>query len=136
MDDSEAEDFMKTGIASTDGIDAEHFFETDRLFKEIVFVDSYTYTRDFYDTDFFSPRIKQYSETGRLEEEREWQEKMISYHKDDPGFFQIGLDYCYIKYKDVPCYQFKYKLDNKYIATVYVACVKGEKPKITEVYIQ
>ena len=136
MNDSEAEDFMKTGFVRTERIEAEHFFETDRLFKEIVFVDSYMYTRDFYNTDFFTPRIKRYTEEGRLDEEREWQEKMISYHKDAPGFFQVGLDYCYIQYKDVPFYQLKYKLDNKYMATVYVACVKGEKPKITSVFIQ
>ena len=133
--DSDAEDFIKTGVVSSERKGAETFFQTDLLFDDIVFVDSYMYKRDFYDTDFFSPRIKRYTEEGRLEKEKELQETMISIHKDDPGFYQVGYDYCYIKYKDVPYYQLKYKLDNKYLATVYVACVKGEKPKIVAVFI-
>jgi len=42
----------------------------------------------------------------------------------------------YIKYQDVPFYLVTYKLDNKYLADVMVARVKGEKPKVTSVYIR
>lgn len=133
--DSEAEDFIKTGVVSSERKDADAFFETDLLFNDIVFVDSYMYKRDFYDTGFFSRNIQRYTEEGSLEKEKNFQETMISIHKDDPGFYQVGYDYCYIKYKDVPYYQLKYKLDNKYLATVYVACVKGEKPKIVAAFI-
>lgn len=135
IDDSEATDFIATGVVSNERKEARSFFSTDILFNDIVFVDSYMYKRDLYCTDFFSRRISRYIEDGRLEREKEFQDIWITQHKDEPGFYQVGYDYCYIKYKDTPIYQLKYKLDNKYMATVYVACVKGEKPTITSVFI-
>lgn len=129
----DAQEFIKHGNLDFKVSEEEDFFETDVLFDEIVFVDSYQYTMDVYRTSFFS---RYHIDEDRLEAQQEVQQRMIDIHKDDPGFFCTGYDYCYLVQKDAPKYQLKYKLDNKYLATVYVVCVKGEKPTITAVFIK
>lgn len=133
LESRDAQEFVKRGSMDFEESEEENYFETDILFDEIVFVDSYQYTTDVYRTNFFS---QYHIDEDRLEDEQEMQQTMIDFHKDNPGFYCIGYDYCYLVQKDAPQYQLKYKLDNKYLATVYVVCVKGEKPTITAVFIQ
>ena len=131
-----AANFIRTSQTIYENDLKESIFETDILFDNIVFVDCKEHLDDIYHTSFISP----YSETvidalGGIETLREDQMYNINLHKDDPDFHKMNYDYCYIQYKDVPFYTLTYKLDNKRLAKVTVAWVKGEKPKITSVFI-
>ena len=130
IENLKAKIFIEKGQTQYDRDLSESFFATDILFKDIVFVKyEELYLEDVYQTGFVSH--------GHFDErELELLTASMEHHKGDPGFYSDGLDFCYIKYQDVPFYLVTYKLDNKYLADVTVARVKGEKPKVTSVYIR
>lgn len=115
-----------------------YFNTDDYLFDDIRLVNSSLKKRDIYWTDFPSDYTDDFIEKymdGKDKFIQSCNEKLERY-KDKPGFKAIGIDYIYIEYSDVPIYTFTYKLDNKYIANVEVACVKGEKPVVISVDIE
>lgn len=128
---------MKEGITQSDVDLKEIYFATDCLFDEITFVKSQEYHEDFYDAYLITDSMRERRDKeGYMEQEIELQQFFMELYKEKPGFYQVGDDFCFIKYENVLCYELTYKLDNKYIAKVHVACVKGEKPKITAALIK
>ena len=138
IDNYEAKNFIERRQTKYDRILKNDFFETDKLFNDIVFVDlKGPYARDIYFTNFFSSLSDNSFEAyGGFEKRKELQEYCLRVDQDKPGFYKDGYDYCYIKHESVPFYKLTYKLDNKYLATVTVAVVEGEDPKVTSVYIR
>lgn len=133
----EAELFMENGRTSSEVNLDEVFFATNYLFDEISFVDSQEYYDDFYSPNFITNSMKERWAKGEGNEEQEMEihRMMMEMDKKKPGYYQVGENYCYKNHENVLCYKLTYKLDNKYLAKVHVACVKGEKPKITSVFI-
>lgn len=115
-----------------------YFNTDDYLFNDIKLVKSSFEKDDIYSTYFPSlysdDFIEQY--LGGKEEFLQSCHERLEQYKNEPGFKSIGIDYIYIEYSDVPIYTFTYKLDNKYIANVEVACVKGEKPVVISIDIE
>ena len=138
IENREAANFIEKGQTTYVQDLKELFFETDLLFNEIVFTDYKELSpRDIYRTSFISQYSEEMAEKiGGIDKLRESQEQGINLTKNHPGFYCVDYDYCYIAYENVPFYQLTYKLDNKYLATVTLAQVKGEKPKVTSVFIR
>ena len=138
IENHKASNFMENGQTKYDRDLKEVFFETDILFDEIVFVEfKQLHPRDIFDTRFISQYSEDFmNEYSSVQEYKDRQTNMMEIYKDEPGFYKKDYDYCYIEHQDVPFYSLTYKLDNKYLATVTVARIKGEKPKVTSVFIR
>ena len=115
-----------------------YFNTDDYLFNDIKLVKSSLANEDIYSTHFPSFYSDDFIEKyqGGKEAFLRTCNQLLEVHKNEPGFKSIGIDYIYIEYSDVPIYTFTYKLDNKYIANVEVACVKGEKPVVISIDIE
>lgn len=121
------------------GLLVPFYFNTDDyLFNDIKLVKSSLANEDIYSTHFPSFYSDDFIEKyqGGKEAFLRTCNQLLEAHKNEPGFKSIGIDYIYIEYSDVPIYTFTYKLDNKYIANVEVACVKGEKPVVISIDIE
>ena len=138
IENRKASNFIEKGQTKYERDLREIFFETDILFNDIVFVEfKESYPRDIYDTSFISQYSEEFmNQYGSVQEYQDRQTTMMDIFKDEPGFYKRDYDYCYIEHQNVPFYTLTYKLDNKYLATVTVAKVKGEKPKVTSVFIR
>ncbi len=141
--DYEIENYLAKGFINTGQIRSARevkdiFFETDILFERIVFTTMKGPNHmDIYRTSFFSQYEKNPSiTTSELELLEKVHEKKMESHKDAPGFYAQGSDCCYVEHQSVPYFTLTYKLDNKYIATVTVAKMKGKRPEVTSVFIR
>lgn len=130
VENRRAEAFMKYGQLLDRTELRDNLFDTDYLFDDIKFVSSEKIEVDIYSCHFQST----YSDDMGLSIEDK--EELRDHFKDKPGFYSSGVDYCYIEYPDTPYYKLTYKLDNRYVATVYVACVEDKEPEITSIFIR
>ena len=121
----EAESILDLGYKKDLNIDS--YFMTDILFNDCVLVSKKEITTTKYgysllgeDDPILNPSTIQ---------------QLKDYNRENPNFYKEVNDYFLFKYDDVPLCELKYKLDNKYLATVIVIQVPDVGYRVCAVWI-
>lgn len=110
MQSHEAKNILDLGYKEGSSKDA--YFMTDILFNDYVLVSKKEITTTQYRYDLLS-KDDAIIDTSTIQ-------LLKDYYRESPNFYKEVGDYFLFKYDDVPFCELKYKLDNKYLATVIV----------------
>ena len=110
MGSDEAESILDLEYKKDSNI--ESYFMTDILFNDCVLVSKKEKTTTKYGYNLLSEDDPILTPSTR--------QQLKEYYREAPNFYKEVGDYFLFKYDDVPVCELKYKLDNKYLATVIV----------------
>lgn len=125
IESNEAENILNFGHKKD--LDKDSYFMTDILFDDYILVSKEEYTRTLYDIAFISEKDSLLSS--------ETIELLKEYDREKTNFYKEVNDYFLFKYDDIPYYVLKYKLDNKYLATIIVIKVPDKGYRVCAVWI-
>lgn len=121
MASNDVEEFLKTG--SMKESDADDYFTTEVLFDKYELVSKREYISALY-------RYRNHKEA-----DENIDRMMKEYYRELETYYKEIDDYFIFKEENVPHYELKYKLDNKYLATIIVVDIPKVGYRVCAVWI-
>ncbi len=118
----DVEDFLENGVIAG-SIDSDSYFMTEVLFDNYELVSKKEYLSDLY------------SYSNYQEENENIDKMMREYKRGLKNSYKEIDNYFIFKDENVPCCELRYKLDNKYIATIIVIKIPDVGYRVCAVWI-
>lgn len=130
INSNDAESIIKTGYKK--GADRDSYFMTDILFEKYELISKKEIKTTLYDYSSYSDDSLSFLEP---EKAQKLKADLQNYDRNKPEFYKEIGDYIIFMYENISYVQLKYKLDNKYIATIITIKVPDKGYRVCAVWI-
>ena len=131
INSDDAKSIIETGYKK--GADRDGYFMTDILFDKYELISKKEIKKTMYDYSSYNDDSYSFLEPDKAEKLKT---DLRNYDRNKPEFYKEIGDYIIFIYENVPYVELKYKLDNKYIATIITIKVPDEGFRVCAFWIQ
>ena len=131
INSDDAKSIIETGYKKDAGRDG--YFMTDILFEKYELISKKEIKKTMYDYSSYNDDSYSFLEPDKAEKLKM---DLQNYARNKPEFYKEIGDYIIFMYENVPYVELKYKLDNKYIATIITIKVPDEGYRVCAFWMQ
>ena len=131
INSDDAKSIIETGYKK--GADRDGYFMTDILFEKYELISKKEIKTTMYDYSSYNDDSYSFLEPDKAEKLKT---DLRNYDRNKSDFYKEIGDYIIFMYENIPYVELKYKLDNKYIATIITIKVPDEGYRVCAFWIQ